>query len=127
MKNDPLRRYDFYNPVKPGIIAELSNKTKVNRSAAFVFLTCPICEGEFERKASEAKRHNVSYCGRGCQGVANQRQVTKECVVCGSKYTVKKSMEGRITCCSPKCKSEKQAKLALTSELILRQNTKQGE
>ena len=118
MKRQTLRRFDFDNPVKPGVEIELSNRTKINRSASYVFLTCPVCDVEFERKASEAKRHDVSYCGRGCQGIAQRVQVARDCVVCSAKYTVKKSMVDKITCCSKECKSKKQAELSLSSKLI---------
>ena len=118
MKNPKLRRFDIDNPVKPGIIIEASNKTKINRSASYVFLSCPVCNVEFERKASEAKRHDVSYCGRGCQGIASRVQVARNCVVCDKEYTVRKSVVNSITCCSRECKSTKQAILSADSKLI---------
>ena len=118
MKSAPSRRFDFDNPVMPGVNIELSNRTKINRSASFIFLTCPVCEVEFERKASEAKRHIVSYCGIGCRGIAQRVQVARSCVVCNAEYTVKKSMVNKITCCSRECRSKKQAELSVNSKLI---------
>lgn len=86
------------------LIKELSNKAKINRSAGYMDMQCPVCGIMFSRKASEINRHENSYCGRGCAGYACRRQQEVECRACGRKFTVRKSLVGHITCCSEKCK-----------------------
>lgn len=120
MKSEPIRRFDVDNPVAPGVIREQSNKTKISSSAAFVYLNCPVCEIEFERKASEAKRHNISYCGRGCQGIASRDQVIKSCAVCEKRFSVKRSMSSSITCCGNQCKSALQSQRLAAKNKVVR-------
>lgn len=107
MKNPTLRHFDTENPIVQDIQEMLSNKTKIARSAGIIYLTCPVCGVNFERKASEAKRHDNSYCGVGCAGLACRRQVLKSCVICEKKYTVRKSVSGAVTCCSKECRSKR--------------------
>lgn len=104
-KPKPSRRFDIHNVGKPGIQGQISNRTKL-KSARTVFLTCPICEIEFEREVYAAKIAAVSYCGRACYAASKLRQIEIGCRVCGVPFTIKKSMVGHITCCSPVCKGK---------------------
>jgi len=110
MKKQIIRRHDFFNvidnPYKPGIATELNkNRTKINRVANHLFMDCPVCGITFSRKASEAKRNNISYCSRACCAVSQRRQVKVNCKVCKKEYTVKQCHVDVITCCGPECKS----------------------
>ena len=118
MKNKiPLRRAG--DTVGVTMVSELSNKTKISGCAGNVSLICPICGIGFERKYSEAKRHDVSYCGRACAGIGCRVQVERECKVCYAKYSVKKSIVDAITCCSKKCKSIAQSEMTSVMDVKL--------
>jgi hypothetical protein len=96
-KTKVLRRFD---DIADGhLVKQLGNKVKLYRSTGYMVMECPICHIMFDRKASEAKRHENNYCGRGCSGFAQRKQVDKFCIICGQHFTVKKSMESRITTC----------------------------
>lgn len=113
-KTQGLRRFEDIAP--SGMpLKQFGNKTKLNRSAGYITMVCPICGISFDRKASEAARHETSYCGRGCMGYAQRRQVWRECRVCGKSYTVKQSLVDVVTCCSPECRLK--AISASTSEM----------
>lgn len=101
-KKLPLRRFDNIF----GVVLErqFSNKTPVHRSASHMILECPICGLSFTRKASEAKRNDVNYCGRACAGIGSRRQVKCNCRICGAEYSVKQSHVGKVTCCSKDCR-----------------------
>lgn len=106
MRNkQPLRRFDS---IMHGVVLEkeLSNKTPIHKSASHVGLICPVCGVHFTRKASEVKRNNVSYCGRGCFGVSQRIQVTVGCKLCGRFFSVKRSLFGVITFCSSDCRKK---------------------
>lgn len=83
---------------------ELSNRSVISGVAGYVFLICPICFTGFSRKASEAKRHAVSYCSKACAGYSCRRQVEVSCINCGKPYTVKKCHVGVVTCCGEECR-----------------------
>lgn len=100
----PLRRFGVDDVAAPDLTAELSNKSAISRKYGHVSLICPVCGISFTRKASEAKRHATSYCGKACAGFACRRQVEVECKACRTLFTVRKSHVGRITCCSEKCR-----------------------
>jgi uncharacterized Zn finger protein (UPF0148 family) len=99
----PLRRFGADNMTATKLVMELSARTPLRKTSDCLTLFCPICEIAFTRKASEAKRHSVSYCGRACAGIGCRRQVKVSCRACGAPFTVKKSHVGHITCCSEKC------------------------
>ncbi len=107
-KKQVVRRFDN-DASNLSIEKELANKTPISRTANHVMLACPVCSIQFSRKASEAKRNAVNYCGRGCQGVAQRVQVKVECKVCGAPFTVKKSSFERTVCCSNECARKSQS------------------
>lgn len=107
MKNKlAIRRFGVDDIASPTLLIELSNRTRISRTANYVSLVCPICGVSFTRKASEAKRHAVSYCGKACAGFACRRQVETQCRACQKLFFVKKSHFGRVTCCGEDCRKK---------------------
>ena len=100
----PLRRFGVDDVASPIVCSERSNRTPVRRTASHVSLVCPVCGTTFTRKAAEAKRHAVSYCGKACAGFACRKQVGVTCRVCEKPFTVKESHAGKVTCCSEECR-----------------------
>ena len=105
-KKLPLRRFGVDDIQSPDLIGELSNRTPISRTSNHITLVCPICGVSFMRKASEAKRNVVNYCGKACAGFACRRQVEVECRACKKTFFVKRSNFGRVTCCSEKCRKK---------------------
>lgn len=100
----PLRRFGVDDVAAPTPTSEFSNRTQILRTASHVSLVCPVCGTSFTRKAAEAKRHAVSYCGKACAGFACRKQVEVKCRVCEKPYYVKESHVGKVTCCSEDCR-----------------------
>lgn len=118
MRKPRLQPTRFSPDMAPGVAlaATTSNRTKLCRSAGRVSLVCPVCGVAFERKASEAKKYDVSYCGTACVGVASRRRKLTQCRVCGKEFAVKLSLLGVVTCCAnPACNKQ-----AHSSDLSLR-------
>ena len=118
-----LRRFDSTAFTPGGLQKECSNKSPLSRSAGRVELACPVCGIKFTRKPSELKRHAVSYCGLGCRGVAQRKQVITKCKSCAMTFYVKKSSLGRVTCCSEPCR---RAVLSTAMSTIDKQRWKEG-
>lgn len=100
----PIRRFGVDAGIQGQVATELSNRTPLSRTAGHVHLICPVCGTGFTRKASEAKRHAVSYCSRACAGFACRQQVEVACRVCGKPFTVIPSRVGEVTCCGEECR-----------------------
>lgn len=100
----PLRRFGVDDTAAPTVTGEFSNRTTIRRTASHVSLVCPVCGTSFTRKAAEAKRHAVSYCGKACFGFACRKQINVKCRVCEKPFTVKASHVGKVTCCGEDCR-----------------------
>jgi hypothetical protein len=100
----PLRRFGVDDVSAPALHSEVANRSKMSRLSGHVSLVCPVCGTGFTRKAAEAKRHAVSYCGKACAGFACRKQQNVVCRVCGKPFTVKNSNVGKVTCCSEECR-----------------------
>jgi ribosomal protein S27AE len=68
--------------------------------------TCSVCGKEFYSYPSQSR----NFCSYECRDKAKSKQVSKECVNCGSIFSVKMSEE-RVKCCSVKCGYEYRKKL----------------
>jgi len=99
----PIRLFGVDDVTYQSVIEERSNRTPVSRTASHISLICPVCGTGFTRKASEAKRHAVSYCGRACAGLASRKQVWVKCRICEKDFSVKESHVGKVTCCGEEC------------------------
>ena len=60
----------------------------------------------FEREVYETKKVNVSYCGWACYVASKWKQVEVRCRICDLRFTIRKSMVGRIVTCGPICKGK---------------------
>lgn len=98
--------FDTAPPLNVGSLW-LSNRTSIARQSAKIGLVCPICGLRFERYASQARRSNVNYCGRGCAAEGKRTEVERNCDVCGKSMLVRPSNLQRKTTCSPECASAK--------------------
>lgn len=66
---------------------------------------CEYCGQAVFIHAYHANRGRGRYCSKTCFNLGRQRQVKKECLVCGSVFFVPHCHQDRIKTCSKECKS----------------------
>lgn len=85
------------------------------RAGGKVLLACDHCGLQFWRKASYAKKHAHSYCGKGCSSAAQIRRIEKTCIICGVQYLIIPAADKkwpRATCGESECIKKRQQDVA---------------
>ncbi|EJN18698.1 hypothetical protein [Pseudomonas sp. GM80] len=82
---------------------ELSNLSKLSRTAGMVYVACPICGCTFARHTSHVARVANPTCSVACAAKAREVRVFKPCIICGKEMEQTPSEAARVVTCSKRC------------------------
>lgn len=89
---------------------ELSNLSKLSRTAGMMYVRCPICGCTFARHTSHVTRVENPTCSIACAAKAREIRVFKPCCICTKEMEQTPSEAARVVTCSKHCSFVKKTK-----------------
>jgi endogenous inhibitor of DNA gyrase (YacG/DUF329 family) len=89
---------------------ELSNLSKLSRTAGMMYVSCPICGCTFARHTSHVTRVANPTCSIACAAKAREIRVFKHCTICSKEMEQTPSEAARVVTCSKRCSFVKKTK-----------------